>query len=230
MKKNFLALAGATFLALAMLSGCDTEGDTYHITAFYPTQSSGMIMYADQTVDSIWVQSADAWTAKVTASWLVITPTSSGEIPEGYIMQTKLTLTAAQNTTGTTRSSQINVDGYDKIGMPVYQFGWLNITSPSGTVTNTSADGIATGAKFEQSVSAKTTALTVAFRNYQDGATISGGADWVSLPDSTYAAGSHTLTLAAEENTSTEARTATFTLTSGSISTPFSFTQAGKTE
>ena len=229
MKKKIFAAAGAAMLAMVMFSGCSTDDNEYHITAFYPTKANGIQMYADQTVDSIFVQSADAWTVTVSGSWFTVSPTTSGEIPAGYVMRSKLTLSASQNTTGTTRSGQIRIDGYDQIGMPVHQFSWLNITSPSGTVTSTEG-GVATGATFEQSVTASTTTLTVAFTNYQDGAVISGGADWITLPDSTYAAGSHTLVLAAEENKTTTARTATFTLTSGSISTPFSFTQAGKTE
>ena len=174
------------------------------------------------------MQSSDSWTASVVGDFLSVTPDKE-TVPANYVMRTKLTVAIEPNTTGSVREGRILIDAYDKIGMPVYQTAWLNIHTPEARYEYGENKAlVGSKAFFEAEAKATDTQLALAFKTYRDGATLSCDAPWVSIPDSTFSAGQHTLSLACEPNPTDEARTATVIVSNAGIQTPVTYTQAAK--
>lgn len=226
MKKiSTLWLGIATLLACA----CSENGNEFHQTYFYPQTPSGLLLYADQETDSVALISYDSWTASPSAEWFAITPTSL-TVPPGYSSRQRIDITTTPNTTGQLRRGVIQVDSYAKLGMAVSQTSWLNITSPSARYDNGTDGESPVSASFAMTVKADTTAASVSFQVFKDGATLSSSDAWITVPGDIYTAGSHKVTLTVEPNRTTEKRRATLTLTSNGVSTPVEVTQNGRSK
>lgn len=220
----FLPLA-AVVMALTACSEATYEN---HMTMFYPQEPSGRTIYADQTVDSTSVISYDDWTAQVEGDWLTISPTS-WKVGSTESAQVRIDIAMQPNTTGQNRSGRILVDGYDKIGLTLYQTKWLNILAPSGSIIEGSEDDITDNEmNFSTIMSPAGGTYTVSFRIYSDGATLTSEADWITVTSpstGSYKAGLHNVIVSIAENTGDAVRNGQLTLTSAGISTPITFTQ-----
>lgn len=223
MKKIFLTLLPCLALGLA---SCGDSSYEVHNTYFYPLQSSGIRVYADQQTDTIHLISLDSWTAQSSVSWMTVSPTSATASGTAFT-DTRMTLTFEDNATGSIRYGAINVESYSTLGMPVFQYSWLNITRPAA-VYYTTEDDVNRKASFPMSIAAAAADTTLIFTVYQDGATLASDADWAVPGTTTFEAGTHTVPLSVAANAADSSRTATLTLTSGTVSSQITLTQAAR--
>lgn len=226
MKKAFLSLLPA--LAL-FFTACDDSSYEQHQTI-----APGMMgLFADQTQLNFPVISLDSWTANLASDWLTMSPTSA-TVTQGTTLRydtTYVALTASScNTTGVTRKATIGISANDYLTVPVYQYYWLNISSPSAVYTNsTDPNALLENIKvvFPMALTAAATDTAIVFTTYQTNATLSSDADWLTPASKEFAAkGQHTARFTVTANTTGEARTGNLRLTSGGVSTDIVVTQA----
>ncbi len=213
---------------LGVFAACSDNSNEYHVTAFNPLKANGLQVYADQVEDSLFVQSSDSWTASTVGDFFSVSPMEQ-TVQANYVDRTKLTVLVEPNTTGEVREGRILINAYDQIGMPVYQTAWLYIHTPEARYEyGPNKALVGSKAFFEATVKADAEALPLAFKNFRDGATLSCDAPWVTIPDSTYDAGQHTMSLTCEPNPTAEERTATIIVRSAGVETPVVYTQKAK--
>ena len=202
MKKIFFLAA----LVAALFTSCSESEYEFHQTYFTPQVVGGKVLYADQTTDSTRVISYDPWTALTafengTESWFTISPTECNFIAGEQFSSTRINIT------------------------------WLNIIRPFGEAKNYDNEGAPLPEEDRTMTFSGTTIATanqfeIEFKVYADGATLTADADWLKPATTTFAAGTHTVTIMAEENQEVVERTANLILTSNGISTPITITQA----
>lgn len=225
-----LALFACTF------ASCDDSEYEVHQTYFTPTSPQGKILYADQTADSVRVISYDPWTSNLdfeSEEWFTITPTKCDFVNSQNVSNTRLDITASPNNTNKIREGLIAINSYYSIGMSVYQMSWLNIQSPIGRTITTDENGEPLNSKeqyciFEGSVSDKKNQFDIVFTTYAQEASLSTEAEWITLSNDTFAAGTHTVTTICEANPLKEERIAHIKLTSNGITTPITIYQERK--
>ena len=214
MKKIFASLIPCAALALA---SCGDSNYEVHQTFFSPLKNGGMEFFADQQSDTIHLLSLDSWTLASTASWMSVTPTSKN-IPQYQSADTRLDITTEVNTTGATRIAYINVTANVSPSMPVIQRPWLNIKQPTAFYTDTDKESTKK-ATFPLMLKAAANDTTLIFKVYQDGATLSSSADWVTPDSTTFKSGLHKVKVSFTANSTNAKRNATLTLTSAGVST-----------
>lgn len=162
------------------------------------TQSSGL-----QTVK---VTTSHAWTAVSSRGWLAVSPDKGGAGTH------ELTLTAAANTTTTARTAQVDIQVGHKIS----------------TIKVSQAQQDALGLDRNSEVVAWPAGsveftLTTNVTNYE----VTSDAEWLQLSTSK-AMEKETLVLVYEENKTYDARTATVTVSNGTLSSKVTVTQGGR--
>lgn len=220
MKKLIASLIPCAALALA---SCGDSNYELHQTFFSPLKAGGMEFFADQQSDTIHLYSLDSWTLATTASWLKVTPTSLN-IPQYQSADKRLDITTDINTTGETRIALINVTSNVSPSMPVIQRYWLNITQPTAYYSNTDREATKT-ATFPLMLKSAANDTTIVFKVYQDGATLSSSADWITPETTTFDRGTHKVKVNFTGNNTAAKRNATLTLTSAGVSTDIVVTQ-----
>lgn len=226
MKKN-LFLASLALLTSVAFTSCDSVDDyERHTLQFYPIKASGMIAYADQTVDTIRVIASDSWQLTSSADWLTCDKNNE-QIPAGKTYSSLLHLQYTANNTGRARRGYITVNGYGQIAMPVAQYYWLNIISPAPVNTNYSQpDNLEQAAiTFPLGLEPTEADTAVTFTVYADGATLTSSADWAQLESDRFDAGRHRVALHVDANHTGAERLATLTLTSNGVSSQIALTQ-----
>lgn len=248
-----LLLAAVALLGLAaptLLTSCDNDTpNQVHQLNFIPLQSGGRLCYADQSTDTVGLQSTDSWTLAVatpqgTPAWLTAAP-ESGRVEANHFVTQPLALRFSANTTGAPRTARLNVTAAAgttrTIGLPVVQLSWLDIRRPAPTVLRPAAET-------DPPASAVTTATPIFIEPlpYKAGTVVCGfvlydttdpahhsltsDASWLTLSaaDATPAAGHHEVTLTFTENPDHAPRTARLALTSAGVTTYITYTQAAK--
>lgn len=235
MKK--LILAAVALLSAVSLQSCIDGNNESHGTAIYnnlgtnaPTE-----LFADQTLDSIFVMSYDTWDATIKATqggdWLTISPTTC-KVPAQYIVTQSVYLKMTPNNTGKIREAAIGINStYPEYGMLmtyVYQYPWLNITAPVPTYSKKegSDEVVAT---FAAKLAAKDNYAVLGCAVYAE-AMLTSDADWfiVNNEDQTLKPGSHGIKFVVNPNTTGAEREAHVTLTSNGVSNVITYTQAAK--
>lgn len=248
-----LLLAAAALLGLAaptLLTSCDNDTpNQLHQLNFIPLQSGGRLCYADQSTDTVGLQSTDSWTLAVatpqgTPAWLTAAP-ESGRVEANHFVTQPLALRFSANTTGAPRTARLNVTAAAgttrTIGLPVVQLPWLDIRRPAPTVlrptaeTDTPASALTTATPvFIEPLPYKAGTVVCGFVLYDttDPAhhSLTSDASWLTLSaaDATPAAGHHEVTLTFTENPDHAPRTARLALTSAGVTTYITYTQAAK--
>lgn len=222
-KLNFLLLC----LTALLLSSCLESKFEMHQTYFSPQHPGGMKFYADQTLDSVRVNSYDSWEAylETPAEWMSITPTEF-ELQPGYFGSARMDISMEENNTGNNRQARIFVKSYHTISMAIYQYAWLNIQYPTPIINGENFDEQTV--RFELAVGADPVNTSITFFVYQNNAQLSSDSPWVVPETTTFSKGQNTVKLNIEPNNSEEPRTAMLILTSGSISTPIYIKQNPK--
>lgn len=245
------AVALLGLAAPAALTSCDNDTpNQVHQLNFIPLQSGGRICYADQSTDTVGLQSTDSWTVAVatpqgTPAWLTAAP-ESGRVEANHFVTQPLALRFSANTTGAPRTARLNVTAAAgttrTIGLPVVQLSWLDIRRPAPTMlrpaagTYTPASTLHLGATpiFIESLPYKAGTVVCGFVLYDttDPAhhSLTSDASWLTLSaaDATPAAGHHEVTLTFTENPDHAPRTARLALTSAGVTTYITYTQAAK--
>lgn len=248
-----LLLTAVALLGLAApvaLTSCDNDTpNQVHQLNFIPLQSGGRICYADQSTDTVGLQSTDSWTLAVatpqgTPAWLTAAP-ESGRVEANHFVTQPLALRFSANTTGAPRTARLNVTAAAgttrTIGLPVVQLSWLDIRRPAPTVlrpaaeTDTPASAVTTATPiFIEPLPYKAGTVVCGFVLYDttDPAhhSLTSDASWLTLSaaDATPAAGHHEVTLTFTENPDHAPRTARLALTSAGVTTYITYTQAAK--
>lgn len=248
-----LLLTAVALLGLAApvaLTSCDNDTpNQLHQLNFIPLQSGGRLCYADQSTDTVGLQSTDSWTVAVatpqgTPAWLTAAP-ESGRVEANHFVTQPLALRFSANTTGTPRTARLNVTAAAgttrTIGLPVVQLPWLDIRRPAPTVlrptaeTDTPASALTTATPvFIEPLPYKAGTVVCGFVLYDttDPAhhSLTSDAPWLTLSaaDATPAAGHHEVTLTFTENPDHAPRTARLALTSAGVTTYITYTQAAK--
>lgn len=255
-----LLLAAVALLGLAaptLLTSCDNDTpNQVHQLNFIPLQSGGRICYADQSADTVGLQSTDSWTLAVatpqgTPAWLTAAP-ESGRVEANHFVTQPLALRFSANTTGAPRTARLNVTAAAgttrTIGLPVVQLPWLDIRRPAPTMlrpaaeTDTPASATralrhplpAAAPIFIEPLPYKAGTVVCGFVLYDttDPAhhSLTSDASWLTLSaaDATPAAGHHEVTLTFTENPDHAPRTARLALTSAGVTTYITYTQAAK--
>lgn len=246
--RSTFATVLSVFACAALIMSCSNNKNSYelHQTNFYPVESNGIYVYADQIVDSTHVISTDNWTFTTTnASWLTAA-TKNHEVapftitvPVGYIVKTGVYFAIEPNTTGKMRTGLLTATSvYEKIGTVqqfITQAPYLNISTPSCTTIE--ADGTTRYSFTLNGISAdgKTSIKTdpkITFIVYSSDATLTSSEDWITLEkDGTDKALTfepnvlQTVNLKIGENKTGQQRSATLTLTSNGVSTPITVVQ-----
>lgn len=248
-----LLLSVVALLGLAaptLLTSCDNDTpNQLHQLNFIPLQSGGRLCYADQSADTVGLQSTDSWTLAVatpqgTPAWLTAAP-ESGRVEANHFVTQPLALRFSANTTGAPRTARLNVTAAAgttrTIGLPVVQLPWLDIRRPAPTVlrptaeTDTPASALTTATPvFIEPLPYKAGTVVCGFVLYDttDPAhhSLTSDASWLTLSaaDATPAAGHHEVTLTFTENPDHAPRTARLALTSAGVTTYITYTQAAK--
>lgn len=222
-------------MASCLMVSCGDSKNEYHSTYFYPQESGGKVVYADQPVDSTRVVSTDAWTLTNASDWFSVsgngqTDNLSVSVPTGFVQSTPLIFTIQPNTTGKTRTGILTaVSSCGDIGavsQSLVQLPYLKILSP-GVSEDEGGNYV-----FNLSLTAegKTTtqiAPSIIFTIYDSSATLASSDTWL-VPEKTegFEAGKQeTINLTVEANHTGASRTATLTLTSQGVSTLVTVTQ-----
>ena len=243
--KSLFALAAATFAVAAFVTSCDDADNDFHQFYWQGTHNNNsLIVYADQTVDSINVTSTDTWYYSCESDWMQMTVAGKAapdtlKVRRGYIDRSRATFTFTPNTTGQERTATFTLTNptkhigsfspaftqkpYLNISLPAYDtttgtFSLKNINS-EGLYSATTKDGVTVTAK-----------PVITFTVYADGAELTGfeGCDWITHTLPANGIRKNVLctdTLNVSRNTTGHQRSVTLTLKSNGISTPITVVQ-----
>lgn len=247
-------LLGGLLCCLMAFTACDNDNkNEFHRLNFYPTLSSGKIWFADQSTDSIVLQTTDSWklsveTQKGIDKWLTATP-ESGTVPPNYIAAQRLTLAFAPNTTGKIRSARLNVtvstDKIRGISLPATQTSWLDVRRPQPVFPRPLVQDAMRSNKyngggdplpvFVEVLNAKAGTTQCAFRLYDTDTekhSLTSDADWLIVPAESAkpGAGAHNVKITYLENPDPTPRTAHLVLTSGGVTTYITYNQNARSK
>lgn len=243
--KSLFALAAATIAAAAFVTSCDDADNDFHQFYWQGTHNNNaLIVYADQTEDSINVTSTDTWTYTCESNWMQMSVNGKPApdtlvVRKGYIDRSRATFTFTPNTTGQERTATFTLTNptkhigsfspmftqkpYLNISLPVYDsttgtFTLKNINS-EGLYSATTKDGVTLTAK-----------PVITFTVYADGAELTGfdDCDWLTHTLSPADIRKNVLctdTLKVSRNTTGHQRSVTLTLKSNGVSTPITVVQ-----
>lgn len=217
------------FALTAVLTTSCIEDAEYHQIYVGGKNGSNFLVYADQTADTLYIQTYDSWRASYEATWLTLSHKSE-EITDGAFHTCIVPMTFQLNDTGVGRHAKVHIDSYYVAQADVYQYPWLNVIKPAGvSPTGQSADFEKYHVTFQKELKANQTSTPVEFTLYQDGGTIYDDADWLTLSSEEVGkAGTYRLVATLTPNTTGAARTATIRLTSAGITTPIIITQTAE--
>lgn len=222
-KVSFLLLLTLCF----GLSACDKTENSYGELSIRSYNTS-TYTYADQTVDTLLVTSSKSWTAETTDSWMTISGEhKSHTVKDGYIEATVVPVYYQTNTGTAIRYAQLKVDNTDRTAYyTAVQTYWLNINIPGPTFSDPENY---TGVHFQQEVSASATSTTLQFTIYAASATLTTETGWITLGETSFKTGLHTISVAFPANNTGASRTASLVLkTSNGISNTITIKQAAQ--
>lgn len=209
---------------LPFFTSCDNEPENHELS---PVEKS-IILYADQTLDSLRFYTYDSWTVTPKADWISIEGKSQMDLKYIYWAPylCRVFVTVEPNTTGQTRTGTVLVQSYEyAYSSPVVQLGLLKVSHP-GYIVDCWLDEqsyIPDVAHYELTVNANSTSDYISFTVQNNWSLTSADdtpADWIAFDGRTSGLpGEGRVNLILEKNTDAkEERTATLRLTSGEVS------------
>ena len=219
-----------SFCLLPFLASCVSDPERHQLT---PVEQS-IVLYADQTIDSLRFYSFDSWTVTPQVDWITVEGQSHADVTYDYTKcyLNKVILKFKPNTQGKTRSGSVLVQSYEySYSSPFVQLGLLDIYHPTFTVDSwlNEQSGIPDVAHYELIDSAHWTNDSICFNvenNWDLEFADETAPDWLSMDKTTDIPGKYRVHLSLTENTDTEnERKATLRLTSGQVSNLISIRQ-----
>ena len=218
---RFLILGAIAFSAAA----CSESTSEFH---YFHVESPKTLIYADQSTDTLIIQSTDSWEATTEADW--ITPkTFDFQITPDASMLQKRVMYITPNKSGKINSSYFTIkcDGRTHRRTCI-QASWMNVVSPGpkyygpdGDIENPNelTDFTGVGVRYEMVKAPDETTGEIIFNLYDKKATISTGDSWITLAQTS---AEHTqaslsqqfkIEFTLEENQTGADRTGTITIT-----------------
>lgn len=206
---------------LSLLASCN-DSETHMLT---PVEQA-LIIYADQTVDSLSFYTFDSWTATSQVDWITI----DGDSHQDFVYDNtkcylcKAYLKAQPNTTGKTRKGFVLVKSYDySYSAPFVQLGLIRMSHPYYTVDTwlDEQSRIPDVAHYELIDSAHWTEDSLCFtvENNWELVFEDETPSWLQLDNDTDLKGKYKVNLTLEPNTDKEnERVTKLRLTSGEVS------------
>lgn len=225
--KKFKFLLG-TIIATAFFLSCSGNDKSYeaHGIQFYPLTQNGLIVYADQTIDTtLQVIALDSWEVSKKPEWLTTTPTSVGTKP-GYTSVTKFQLDIEPNTTNLNRGDYVTLKTSENqtIGVYIQQLGNIDIEYPKGVLNSKE-----TSYSFSKIKPATAVLDTLIFKLNADTASIISTESWIEPQTNLVGKGSHTIYLNMEANDTKEERQSIIKIQTGNnVNQEITITQKGK--
>ena len=118
---------------LCLLASCMKEHEVHQLS---PIEQS-LVLFADETTDSVTFYTFDSWTATPQDDWIFIDGDSHIDFKYDYTKRylCRVTLAVKPNTTGKTRVGSVLVESYEySFTAPLIQLGLLNVSHPEYTV------------------------------------------------------------------------------------------------
>lgn len=194
---------------LAFLVSCDNEPENHQLT---PVEGS-IILYADQTTDSLRFYTFDNWSVTPQVDWISIVGKSREDnikydYTKSYLF--RVIVSTKPNTTGKTRVGTVLVQSYEySYSLPFVQLGLLNMTHPYFTADSWLSEqaNIPEVAHFELTDSAHWTSDSICFTvedNWDLAFVDETAPDWLLLEKQSGLPGKHKVNLTLVPNTDTE--------------------------
>lgn len=210
---------------LSFMASCTSDPDVHELT---PVGQS-IVLYADQTVDSLRFYTFDSWTVMPQVDWIAVEGNTHLDIDYDYRKRylCRVILSVLPNTTGQTRKGTVYVQSHEySYSAPFVQLGMLNITHPDYTADSHLDDTqlIPQSVHFELTDSADWTKDFICFtvQNDWDLEFTGETPDWLSIDKPDVLGrhkGSYTVNITLQENTDPKhGREAELRLTSGKVS------------
>lgn len=208
----FIALAALLFFACG-------KGQEFHYTEIiHPSSNTrSIVIWADQTRDSIVFASSDSWTLTSSdPSWCSFDPEDAkfeNKYDNAMITQ-KILLTFTPNTTGKLRSAVLRIDGGESANAAYYaQVPYLGITHPSRLVSmDLRIDSLVT-----LTAPASAELDSVEFEVFSNWTLTALDGSWVTPQKTSGKAGVYKVFLDLKQNTVSQERRDTLLLTSNGI-------------
>ena len=207
---------------LALMASCDSEPERHELS---PVEQS-IIIYADQTLDSLRFYTYDNWTATSQTDWISFVGKSREDnITNDYMKRflCRVIVSVKPNTTGRTRYGSVLVQSYDySYSSPIVQLGMLDVSHPVVSVDSwlDEQSRIPDVAHFELVDSALWTSDYISFtvQNNWDLVFVGEAPDWLTLDRQSDLPGKHQVNLTLKVNPEANERRATLRLISGEVS------------
>lgn len=204
---------------LPFLASCDGESERHGLT---PVVGS-IILYADETVDSLSFYTYDSWTVTPQVDWISVDGKSHLDITNNAMCYLcTVFLKMMPNTTGKTRTGTVLVQSYDySSSFPFVQLGLLKVSHPVYTIDSylDQQSGIPDVAHYELIDSAHWTADSICFTVQNNWELLGEIPEWLTLDKKTDLPGKYRVNLTLVPNTDTEnGREAKLKLVSGEVS------------
>jgi hypothetical protein len=207
---------------LPFLASCDGEQERHELT---PDVSS-IVLYADETIDSLRFFTFDSWTVTPQADWITVDGDSHLDLVHDNSVRylCKVFFNVEPNTTGKTRTGTVLVQSYDySFTSPFVQLGLLRLSHPLFTTDTwlNEQSGIPDVAHYELTDSAHWTSDSICFtvQSNWDLVFADEAPEWLELDNTMGIPGKYSVHLKLVPNTDKEnGREARLKLVSGKVS------------
>lgn len=204
------------FLLAALLTACGDGNESHYTDIIYPS-ARNLVVFADQTTDSLVFASTDSWTLTSSdPSWCTFDESyaSFSNPYNNTWVEQKVVLNFTPNTTGSVRESVLKIDGGESSNAAyIAQVPFLGIGRP----TRYASSDLRTDTIVSLTLSNSACNDSVVFRVYSDWTLVATDGSWYSLSKTSGTAGDVIVYLTATENTNTTERKDTLRLTSNGV-------------
>lgn len=210
MKKLFYCALSAVF-ALGMMTSCDKAENEIDVLGIYPIQSQYHVIYADQTLDSVAIESSKTWKGTLSDNWIQAKNNDlQGTVKNGDIDYRMVYLNFTPISGDSSRVGYLSVTDYENIVYHHFmQVSWLNIISPS---VEFDTPYVYKNAKFRLVLAKNLTSAILKFTTYAPSAQLTTEADWFTLSETEFGPGEHEVEMTFDANTTAAQRTANIVL------------------
>lgn len=192
---------------LPLLASCDGEAERHELTP----EVSSIIIYADETIDSLRFYTFDSWTVTPQVDWITVEGNTHLDLVHDNSMRylCRVILNVKPNTTGKTRKGTVLVQSYDySYSAPFVQLGLFKVSHPLFTADTwlDEQSGIPDVAHYELIDSAHWESDSICFTVHSNWNLVFAdeAPEWLALDNTMGLPGKHRVNLTLVPNTDTE--------------------------